>query len=69
VVIEFSKLPNPSSRIKHWSLLVSNRNEYQKHKKRFWRVEQGRLKADNFTAICDPIVYTMADHPHHLTTL
>jgi hypothetical protein len=32
---------------------ASNRNEYQESS---WGVMGGRRKADNFTAICDPIV-------------
>jgi hypothetical protein len=38
---------------------ASNRNEYQKHKKKscFWGVKQRPVRrADNLTAICEPIV-------------
>jgi hypothetical protein len=46
-----------------------NRNEYQKHKKSYQGSRARPMrKADNTTAICVPIVYTMWDPPH-LTTL
>jgi hypothetical protein len=36
---------------------ASNRNEYQKQKKMFlWSRSRPALKADNLTAICEPIV-------------
>jgi hypothetical protein len=37
---------------------AANRNEYQEQKKKFWGVQRDRLvKADNLTAIYEPIVY------------
>jgi hypothetical protein len=48
---------------------ASNRNEYQKQKIMFLRSRARPVrKADNLTAICEPIVYTMWD-PRHFITL
>jgi hypothetical protein len=48
---------------------ASNRNEYQKQKIMFLGSKARPVrKADNLTAICEPIFFTMWD-PKHLTTL
>jgi hypothetical protein len=45
---------------------VSNRNEYQKQTNFLGSIGRPARKADNLTAICEPIVCRMWD-PQHLT--
>jgi hypothetical protein len=48
---------------------AADRNEYQKKKRVFLESRARPVRmADNLTAICEPIVYTVWD-PQHLTTL
>jgi hypothetical protein len=53
----FSNLPIPSSRTRPWVHSTCNKIEYQKPKKYVLGVKR-RLarKAENLTAICEPIV-------------
>jgi hypothetical protein len=47
---------------------ATNRNEYQKQGEKKGGRARPACKADNLTAICEPIIYTMWD-PQHLTAL
>jgi hypothetical protein len=51
-----------------WVYSVYNRNEYQKKKMFLGSRARPVIKADNLTAICKPIVYTIQDS-QNLTTL
>jgi hypothetical protein len=55
---EFLNLPNFSGRIRPWVHSASNRNEYQKQKIIMLLGSKVRpvRRADNLTAICEPIV-------------
>jgi hypothetical protein len=58
----FFSLPNPSGHIRPQGLLSSNRNEYHKQRNRLMFLESRAWpvrRADNHTAISEPIVYTM----------
>jgi hypothetical protein len=58
----FFNLPNTFSRTRPWVQTASNRNENQGQKKMFLGGKaQPVRKADNLTAICEPIIYTMRD--------
>jgi hypothetical protein len=61
--------PNPSSLIMPLWLTQSNRNEYHEQKEMFLgSIARPVRKADNLTAVCEPIFYKMWE-PWHLTTL
>jgi hypothetical protein len=48
---------------------ASKRNDYEKQGKKFWGSRaRSPLKADNLTAFCEAVVWTMWD-PQHLTTV
>jgi hypothetical protein len=66
--VDFFNLPNPSSR----NLALGSTQPLTEMSTRNTRIPGGKgrpaRKADNLTAICEPIVYKMWE-PQHLTTL
>jgi hypothetical protein len=63
----FFNFPNPLSCTRP---SVCSRNEYQKQKKKMFLASKARpvRKANNLTAICEPIALTISD-PQYLITL
>jgi hypothetical protein len=59
---DFLNLPNLQATLGPGVHSASNRNEYRKHKKIMFLSKVRRVRrADNLTAICEPIVQTMWD--------